>query len=98
MPPLGTFSIFPFPTYEIIKLLPRTWRQVLIEGMLGADVVGFHTPDYVQHFLQSVSEVLALPIIEQRVVLPERSVLVKDFPISIDFDQVQLRAVRNPKW
>ncbi len=82
---IGYFFHIPFPTYEIIKLLPRTWRQVLIEGLLGADVVGFHTPDYVQHFLQSVSEVLALPTIEQRVVLPERSVLVKDFPISIDF-------------
>ena len=57
----------------------------MIEGVLGADIVGFHTPDYVQHFMQSVSEVLALPVIEQRVVLPDRSVLVKDFPISIDF-------------
>ena len=82
---IGYFFHIPFPTFEIIKLLPRTWRQVLIEGLLGADVVGFHTPDYVQHFLQSVAEVLALPTIEQRVVLPERSVLVKDFPISIDF-------------
>ncbi len=82
---IGYFFHIPFPTYEIIKLLPRTWRQVLIEGLLGANVVGFHTSDYVQHFLQSVSEVLSLPTIEQRVVLPERSVLVKDFPISIDF-------------
>lgn len=84
---IGYFFHIPFPTYEIIKLLPRTWRQVLIDGVLGADVVGFHTADYVQHFLHSVSEVLALPTIEQRVVLPERSVTVKDFPISIDFNK-----------
>jgi trehalose 6-phosphate synthase/phosphatase len=82
---IGYFFHIPFPTYEIIKLLPRAWRQALISGILGADVVGFHTTDYVQHFMQNVSEVLALPIIDQRVVLANRSVSVGDFPISIDF-------------
>jgi trehalose 6-phosphate synthase/phosphatase len=84
---IGYFFHIPFPTYEIIKLLPRTWRQALIKGILGADVVGFHTTDYVQHFLQSVSEVLTLPIIDHRIVLPDRSILIKDFPISIDFNK-----------
>ncbi|MCX6214140.1 bifunctional alpha,alpha-trehalose-phosphate synthase (UDP-forming)/trehalose-phosphatase [Spirosoma sp.] len=84
---IGYFFHIPFPTYEIVKLLPRTWRQALIKGILGADVIGFHTNDYVQHFLQSVSEVLALPIIEQRIVLPDRSVIVNDFPISVDFNK-----------
>ena len=82
---IGYFFHIPFPTYEIIKLLPRTWRQALIGGILGADVIGFHTADYVQHFMQNVSEVLALPIIERYVVLEDRSVFVGDFPISIDF-------------
>ncbi|UFH51986.1 bifunctional alpha,alpha-trehalose-phosphate synthase (UDP-forming)/trehalose-phosphatase [Spirosoma sp. KNUC1025] len=82
---IGYFFHIPFPTYEIIKLLPRTWRHKLINGIIGADVVGFHTTDYVHHFLQSVSDVLDLPIIEQRIVLPDRSVVVNNFPISIDF-------------
>ncbi len=82
---IGYFFHIPFPTYEIVKLLPRTWRQFLLKGILGADVVGFHTTDYVQHFLQSVSDVLDLPIIDSRIVLPNRSVMVKDFPISVDF-------------
>ncbi len=84
---IGYFFHIPFPTYEIVKLLPRAWRQLLIKGILGADVIGFHTTDYVQHFLQSVEEVAELPIIGQRVVLPQRSVVVKDFPISIDFNK-----------
>ncbi|GAB3555599.1 bifunctional alpha,alpha-trehalose-phosphate synthase (UDP-forming)/trehalose-phosphatase [Spirosoma fluminis] len=84
---IGYFFHIPFPTYEIIKLLPRTWRQALISGVLGADVVGFHTADYAQHFINSVSEVLALPTINQRVVLPDRSVTVKAFPISVDFNK-----------
>jgi trehalose 6-phosphate synthase/phosphatase len=89
---IGYFFHIPFPNYEIIKLLPRVWRQALIGGVLGADVVGFHTTDYVQHFLQSVTEVLALPNINQRIVLPERSVVVKDFPISIDFNKFNLES------
>ncbi|GAB3717869.1 bifunctional alpha,alpha-trehalose-phosphate synthase (UDP-forming)/trehalose-phosphatase [Spirosoma flavus] len=82
---IGYFFHIPFPTYEIVKLLPRTWRHMLIKGIIGADVVGFHTMDYVQHFRQCVSEVLELPIIDSRIVLSDRSVVVKDFPISVDF-------------
>ncbi|RYF66245.1 MAG: bifunctional alpha,alpha-trehalose-phosphate synthase (UDP-forming)/trehalose-phosphatase, partial [Cytophagaceae bacterium] len=82
---IGYFFHIPFPTYEIIKLLPRTWRHALLNGILGADVIGFHTADYVQHFMQSVSDVLSLPIIGHRIVLPDHSVVVKDFPISVDF-------------
>ncbi len=82
---IGYFFHIPFPTYEIVKLLPRIWRQNLLEGVLGADVVGFHTTDYGQHFLQSVAESLALPIIDGRVVLTNRSVAVRDFPIGVDF-------------
>lgn len=84
---IGYFFHIPFPTYEIIKLLPRTWRQALTNGVLGADVVGFHTADYTRHFINSVSEVLLLPIINQRIVLPDRSVAVGAFPISIDFNK-----------
>ncbi|WP_128545341.1 bifunctional alpha,alpha-trehalose-phosphate synthase (UDP-forming)/trehalose-phosphatase [Larkinella soli] len=84
---IGYFFHVPFPTNEIFKLLPRTWRQALLEGLLGADVVGFHTPDYSQHFIRSVWEVLSLPVIGSRVILPERSVVVRDFPISVDFNK-----------
>ncbi len=84
---IGYFFHIPFPTYEIVKLLPRTWRQALIGGVLGADVVGFHTADYAQYFLQSVAEVMALPVIGQRVVHADRSVVVRDFPIGIDFNK-----------
>ncbi len=87
---IGYFFHIPFPTYEIIKLLPRSWRQALIKGILGADVVGFHTADYVQHFMHSVSEVLDLPIINQRIILPNRAVNVNAFPISIDFNKFNI--------
>lgn len=89
---IGYFFHIPFPSYEIVKLMPRTWRQMLLQGILGADVAGFHTTDYVQHFLQSVADVLELPIIGNRIVLPNRSVVVKDFPISVDFTKFDMSA------
>jgi len=84
---IGYFFHIPFPSYEIFKLLPRAWRQELLEGILGADVVGFHTDDYARHFLQSVEEVLGLPLLDRNVVLADRSVLVDAFPISVDFQK-----------
>lgn len=84
---IGYFFHIPFPTFEIIKLLPRTWRHALVNGLMGADVIGFHTADYVQHFMQNVTEILALPIIENRIILPDRPVVVSAFPISIDYNK-----------
>ncbi|MDT8390488.1 MAG: bifunctional alpha,alpha-trehalose-phosphate synthase (UDP-forming)/trehalose-phosphatase [Lentisphaeria bacterium] len=48
---IGFFLHIPFPSYEIFRLLP--WRKELLEGVLGADLIGFHTYDYVRHFLSS---------------------------------------------
>jgi len=82
---IGYFFHIPFPNHEMIRLLPRVWRQTLLQGVLGADVVGFHTADYVQHFFQSVAEFTTFPVIDKRVILPNRSVVVSDFAISVDF-------------
>jgi trehalose 6-phosphate synthase/phosphatase len=49
---IGFFLHTPFPSYEIFRLLPE--RKELLNGILGADLIGFHTYDYVSHFLSSV--------------------------------------------
>ncbi len=51
---IGFFLHIPFPAYEIFRMLPRKWATGLVNGLLGADIVGFHTVDYVRHFLTSV--------------------------------------------
>jgi len=84
---VGFFLHIPFPSYEVFKLMPRTWRQDLLEGMLGANLIGFHTTDYARHFCACVEEVLAFPMLADRVALPERSVQVGEFPISVDFQK-----------
>ena len=55
---VGFFLHIPFPSFEIFRLLPPRWRTEILEGLLGADLVGFHTYEYMQHFLQSAMRIL----------------------------------------
>ncbi len=48
---IGYFHHIPFPVYEIFRLLPAVWGCGLVEGLLGADLVGFHTHGYARAFL-----------------------------------------------
>src|SRR5947208_15888376 len=40
---IGFFLHIPFPSFEIFRLLPNEWRREILEGLLGADLIGFHT-------------------------------------------------------
>ncbi|MEJ7646538.1 MAG: trehalose-6-phosphate synthase, partial [Chryseolinea sp.] len=51
---IGFFLHIPFPSFEIFRLLHRRWKEKIIDGLLGADLIGFHTHEYVQHFLKTV--------------------------------------------
>jgi len=55
---IGFFLHIPFPSFEVFRQLPTKWRRELLEGVLGADLMGFHTHDYSQHFLHSVFRTL----------------------------------------
>jgi trehalose 6-phosphate synthase/phosphatase len=83
--PVGFFLHIPFPFYEIYRLLPDKWRRSLLSGMLGADLVGFHTYDYTQYFLGCVQRILGYEHTMESVTLSTRKVRVDTFPIGIDF-------------
>ncbi len=83
---VGFFLHIPFPSYEIFRMLPDRWRSALLEGMLGADLVGFHTHDYAQHFLKSVRRLLQQDHEMGRVILTDRVANVDTFPMGIEFD------------
>jgi trehalose 6-phosphate synthase len=53
---VGFFLHTPFPAYEVFRILPS--RRELLEGMLGADLIGFHTVNYQDAFLDSVRRLL----------------------------------------
>jgi trehalose 6-phosphate synthase/phosphatase len=88
---IGFFLHIPFPSYELFRLLPDRWRRALLEGILGADLVGFHTHDYAQHFLKSVRRILGHDHEMGRVMLPDRLSRADTFPMGIEFDAFSAR-------
>ncbi|RYY40636.1 MAG: bifunctional alpha,alpha-trehalose-phosphate synthase (UDP-forming)/trehalose-phosphatase [Chitinophagaceae bacterium] len=84
---IGFFLHIPFPSYEIFRLLPTTWKVLLLQGVLGADLLGFHTYDYVQHFIQSAKMVLKLENQFNILYYDNRLIRIDLFPIGIDFQK-----------
>ena len=78
---IGFFLHIPFPSEELFRTLPE--RDRLLRGLLGADVVGFHTPSYLRHFAASVTQ-LGLTVEIDRVQLTDREVRLGVFPMGID--------------
>jgi trehalose 6-phosphate synthase/phosphatase len=84
---IGFFLHVPFPSYELFRLMPTKWQEQIMEGIQGADLVGFHTIDYASHFLTSAQMILGLGNEMHAVRYKNRLVKVDVFPISIDFDR-----------
>ncbi|MEI9917688.1 MAG: bifunctional alpha,alpha-trehalose-phosphate synthase (UDP-forming)/trehalose-phosphatase [Bacteroidota bacterium] len=84
---IGYFLHIPFPSFEIFRLLHREWKKKIVDGLLGADLIGFHTSEYLQHFLKTVTMVSGLDH-RYREVFNKKGIVKADlFPISIDFEK-----------
>src|SRR5687768_14445193 len=73
---IGFFLHIPFPSFELFRLLPNKWRTDILTGLLGADLIGFHTNNYVQYFLKSVQQILGYDNNLRLITTPERSITV----------------------
>jgi trehalose 6-phosphate synthase/phosphatase len=93
---IGFFLHIPFPSYEIFRLLPKEWKKSILHGLMGADLVGFHTHDYVQHFIQSVKMVLGADNYFHHLQYQNRLVRVDLFPIGVDFKKFR-NAANDPE-
>ncbi|HEX6916113.1 MAG TPA: bifunctional alpha,alpha-trehalose-phosphate synthase (UDP-forming)/trehalose-phosphatase, partial [Chitinophagaceae bacterium] len=91
---IGFFNHIPFPSYEIFRLIP--WRRELIHGILGADLIGFHTYDDVRHFLSTVTHLSGYRSSANVIVAEGRPVVVESFPMGID-DRKFSEAIRDGK-
>ncbi len=80
---IGFFLHIPFPSFEIFRLL--VWREEILLGLLGADLIGLHTYDYVRHFLSSVRRLLGFENSLNRITYEDRYVQVEAFPMGIDY-------------
>lgn len=90
--PIGFFLHVPFPSFELFRLLPMTWRSEILQGLLGADLIGFHTYDYTQYFLRCVLRILGYEHNMGNILLPNRLVKVDTLPMGIDFQKFRAEA------
>ena len=82
---IGFFLHIPFPSFEVFRLLPTEWRKEILLGILGADLIGFHTYEYTQYFLTSVLRILGYENRLGTINTGERIVKVDTFPMGIHF-------------
>ena len=99
---IGFFLHIPFPPVELFMQMP--WRTEIIEGLLGADLVGFHLPGGAQNFLilsrrlvgrQHFTRHRRCPVPVRRGAVGFRTVKVGALPISIDSGDLDSKATQS---
>lgn len=92
---IGFFLHIPFPSPLHFVQLP--WRRKILDGLLGADLIGFQTPLDTSSFLQAVQNWAGYRVRNDRVqLLNGRTVLVRAYPISIDVADFRDLAASDP--
>ncbi len=85
---IGFFLHIPFPPTELFKQLP--WRDSILRGLLGADLVGFQRPGGAANFVRLVRLRLGHKTHQDRIELDDgRTVKARAFPISLDFKSLE---------
>ncbi len=79
---IGFFLHIPFPSHETYRTLPV--REDFLRGMLGADLIGFQTYEFAQHFRHSCLRVLGLECEQDRISLPSHLAHLGVHPIGVD--------------
>jgi len=81
---IASFLHIPFPAADVFRVLP--WSRTLLQGMLAADLVGFHVPSYAEHFLTCAERLLGCDVDRAAGVVrfEGREVSVQAHPIGID--------------
>ncbi len=82
---IGFFLHIPFPSFEMFRTLP--WRNEILNGLLGADLIGFHTYDYVRHFLSALTRLFGLDSTLGKLLFEDRTIKIDSFPMGIDYQK-----------
>ncbi len=80
---VGFFLHIPFPSFELFRVLP--WRNEILKGLIGSDLIGFHTYDYALNFLKSSQRLLGYEPDMGQIHSHNRIVKVDTFPMGIEF-------------
>ena len=79
---IGFFLHIPFPSSEVFRIVP--WRKQILEGLLGADLLGFHTHAYLRHFVASLLHVSGVEADIDRVRVGSREIHLGVYPMGVD--------------
>src|SRR5262249_14153663 len=83
---VAQFWHIPWPNPEVFQVLP--WKEELLEGLLGNDLLGFHLRHHCQNFLDTVDRTIEARVDYERLEVTRggKTTVVRPFPISIDFE------------
>ena len=79
---IGFFLHIPFPAYEVFRIHPK--RQQILQGLLGADLLGMHTMDYARNFLSSITRLIESKVEKDTVFFQDRKTKVIALPLGVD--------------
>lgn len=82
---IGYFHHIPFPSYELFRCLPE--RSEILKGLLGADLIAFHTHSYMRHFISAIYRILKLDCVFDEIHVENRVINVDAFPMGINYQQ-----------
>ncbi|KAB1647574.1 trehalose-6-phosphate synthase [Pseudoclavibacter sp. CFCC 14310] len=91
---IGFFNHIPFPSYGLFAQLP--WRRQILEGLLGADLIGFQRSEDARNFARAVRTLLGITVRRGQIDVPAELdggsghvAAFHDYPISIDADEFE---------
>ncbi len=82
---VAIFWHIPWPNQEAFGICP--WQRELVDGLLGADLIGFHIQSHCNNFLQTADRIVESRIDRERFSVQRHGhlTMVRPFPISVDF-------------
>lgn len=94
---IGIFWHIPWPTAEMFRICP--WRHDILEGLLGADLVGFHRHYHVENFIDCLREEIGV-IVESEprsVLYKKRLTKIMHLPAGIDVEEIDQKLTAQPQ-
>jgi len=88
---IAFFLHIPFPPYEIFSHLCTHWNKKIMRSLLSCDMVGFHTKNDVKNFVKTAEEILGAKKTENGLIFENRFIKVKAFPISINYEDFDIK-------
>ncbi len=84
---IAQFWHIPWPNRETFRVFP--WKEELLDGMLGNDLLGFHLRYHCQNFIETVDRTIEARVDHEQaeIIRGNKTTLVRPFPISIDFER-----------